>query len=322
MQSYNLKTIGIYLLACVIWGSTWLAIKIGLETTPAMIAIGYRFTLAGILIYAVVAVRGIKIQTDKTAVKLYIAMALLSFVIPYGLIYWAEQFVPSGLTAVLYAVYPFSIAVFTAIMIPSEKISVNKIVGMVVSFAGLYVIFSESFTGNLNNYLIGMLVTIVSAIMQSAIAVSIKKYGKHLHPLAMNFYPMLAAGIILTIYGIISGLISLHTSSGMPAGWQAKVFGRFNLNALFSIFYLALFGSLITFTCYYWLLKRVNIIIVSLITFITPVIALFLGWLIYREELSLYQSAGCVLVLAGLLIAIFGNIGKASDKKHDKYNKN
>jgi drug/metabolite transporter (DMT)-like permease len=160
-----------------------------------------------------------------------------------------------------------------------------------------------------------MIVIILSALMQSAIAVSIKKYGNHLHSLAMNFYPMIIAGIILTIYGIISGLMSFHNSASLPTDWSSKVFGAFNFKALFSIFYLALFGSLITFTCYYWLLKRVNIIIVSLITFITPVIALFLGWLFYREALSVHQSVGCVFVLTGLLIAIFGNIGKVFNKK-------
>ena len=313
MQS-NLKTVGIFLLTCLIWGSTWLGIRIGLESTPPIIAAGYRFTLAGILIYSVTVVRGIKIQTDKTAIRLYIAMAVFSFVFPYGLIYWAEQFVPSGLTAVLYAIYPFSIALFTIIMIPSEKISMNKLAGMIVSFTGLYVIFSDSFTGNLNNYVTGMIVVILSALMQSAIAVSIKKYGNHLHSLAMNFYPMIIAGIVLTIYGIISGVQSFHNSPSLPPDWIEKVFGVFNFKALFSIFYLALFGSLITFTCYYWLLKRVNIIIVSLITFITPVIALFLGWLFYREELSVHQSLGCVLVLTGLLISIFGNIGKVFNK--------
>ena len=318
-MSDSYKIVGIYLLTCLIWGSTWLGIKIGLESTPPIIAAGYRFTLAGLLIYSVISVRGIKIQTDKTAVRLYIAMAFFSFVLPYGLIYWAEQFVPSGLTAVLYAIYPFSIAVFTTTMIPSEKIGINKIIGMIVSFSGLYVIFSDSFAGNLHNYLIGMVVVIISALMQSGIAVSIKKYGNHLHSLAMNFYPMLIAGIVLTIYGIISGLLSIHNSLGLTPDWSVKVFGVFNYKSVFSIFYLALFGSLITFTCYYWLLKRVNIIIVSLITFITPLIALFLGWLIYREELSKRQSVGCILVLSGLLISIFGNI---FIKKNDKRYKN
>jgi drug/metabolite transporter (DMT)-like permease len=316
MQSNTLKTIGIYALTCFIWGSTWLGIKIGLESTPPIIAAGYRFSLAAILIYTVVALKRIKIQKDKTAIKLYFAMAIFSFVLPYGLIYWAEQFVPSGLTAVLYAVYPFSVAFFTTSMIPSEKIGINKIAGMVVAFTGLYIIFSESFTGNLNNYITGMVVVILSAIMQSAIAVSIKKYGHHLHPLAMNFYPMLIAGLVLTIYGIISGLINYHNNTvGFNNGFSSQIFGIFTYKSILSIFYLALFGSLITFTCYYWLLKRVNIIILSLITFITPVIALFLGWLFYREELSHHQSLGCVLVLTGLLIAIIGNIGKVFYKK-------
>ena len=299
MQGNILQILGIYILTCMIWGSTWLAIKIGLESIPPIISAGYRFTLASLLIFSVISLRKIRIQTDTMAVRLYIAMAFFSFVFPYGLIYWAEQFVPSGLTAILYAVYPFSIAIFSFFMIPSEKIGINKIIGIVISFAGLYVIFSESFTGNLDNYILGLFAVLVSAVMQSAIAVSIKKYGYHLHPLAMNFYPMLIAGIVLSVFGlIIEGHLQI----------------KYDYKALFSVFYLALFGSLITFTSYYWLIKRVNIIIVSLITFITPIIALFLGWFFYREELSLHQLAGCFLVLVGLLTAIFGNIGKVFKK--------
>lgn len=300
MQSSILQILGIYILTCMIWGSTWLVIKIGLESIPPIISAGYRFTLASILILGVISIKKIKIQTDVMAIKLYLSMAFFSFIFPYGFIYWAEQFVPSGLTAILYAVYPFSIAVFSFLMIPSEKIGINKIIGIVISFTGLYVIFSESFTGNLDNYILGLIAVFISAIMQSSIAVSIKKYGHHLHPLAMNFYPMLIAGIVLLVYGfIIEG--------------QLKI--RYDYKAFFSVFYLALFGSLITFTSYYWLIKRVNIIIVSLITFITPIIALFLGWLFYREELSMHQLAGCFLVLVGLLAAIFGNIGKILSKK-------
>jgi drug/metabolite transporter (DMT)-like permease len=300
MQGSILQILGIYILTCMIWGSTWLVIKIGLESIPPIISAGYRFTLASILILGVISIKKIKIQTDVTAIKLYLSMAFFSFIFPYGLIYWAEQFVPSGLTAILYAVYPFSIAIFSLVMIPSEKIGINKIVGIIISFTGLYVIFSESFTGNLDNYILGLIAVFISAIMQSSIAVSIKKYGHHLHPLAMNFYPMLIAGIVLLVYGfIIEG--------------QLKI--RYDYKAFFSVFYLALFGSLITFTSYYWLIKRVNIIIVSLITFITPIIALCLGWFFYREELSMHQLVGCFLVLVGLLAAIFGNIGKVLGKK-------
>jgi drug/metabolite transporter (DMT)-like permease len=284
----------------MIWGSTWLAIKIGLESIPPIISAGYRFTLASLLILGVISLRKIKIQTDRTAIRLYLLMGFFSFVFPYGLIYWAEQFVPSGLTAVIYAIYPFSIAIFSFFMIPSEKIGLNKIIGIIVSFIGLFIIFSENFTGNLNNYIVGMIVVILSAIMQSMVAVSIKKYGHHLHPLAMNFFPMLIAGIILTVYGFI-------IESHLPVKYDYKAF--------LSVSYLALFGSLITFTSYYWLIKRVNIIIVSLITFITPILALLLGWFFYREELSPHQLTGCILVLIGLLTAIFGNIRKVAIKQ-------
>ena len=300
MKGSRLQILGIYALTCMIWGSTWLAIRIGLESIPPIISAGYRFTLASILILSVISIRKIKIQTDDIAIRLYIAMGIFSFVLPYGLIYWAEQFVPSGLTAILYAVYPFSIAIFSFFMMPSEKIGLNKIIGIIIAFTGLYVIFSESFTGNIDNYILGLAAVLISSLMQSIIAVSIKKYGHHLHPLSMNFFPMLIAGVVLTAFGFIT---------------EDHSHINYDYKAVFSVFYLALFGSLITFTSYYWLLKRVNIIIVSLITFITPIIALFLGWFFYREELSLHQLAGCFLVLIGLLAAIFGNIGKVFNKK-------
>ena len=85
---------------------------------------------------------------------------------------------------------------------------------------------------------------------------------------------------------------------------------RFNSTAIFSILYLAVFGSIVTFTSYYWLLKRISVIILSLMTFITPIIALFLGWIFYNEQLTLNELLGSLLVLFGLLSANFGSFIK------------
>ena len=233
-------------------------------------------------------IKGLKVQTDKVAIRLYLLMGFFSFVIPFGLVYWAQQFVPSGMAAVLFAVYPFWVVIFSYVRMPNEFIGFNKIFGTVLGFAGIVIIFSDSFTGNFSNYLIGMFAVVLSGTMQAWIAVSIKKFGNHLHPLSMNFIPMVIAGISMLVIALfVEDLSTL----------------KFNENAYLSILYLAFFGSVITFTSFYWLIKHVNVVILSLIAFITPVVALILGYFLYSEMHSSRHFIGSLVVLTGVLWA-------------------
>ena len=111
MKNEKLKILVIFSLLCLAWGSTWGVIRLGLKSLTPFISVGLRFTLASILILIVMKFRNVKIQMDKVALRLYFIMGFGSFVIPFGLVYWAEQFVPSGLSAVLFAVYPFFSAI-------------------------------------------------------------------------------------------------------------------------------------------------------------------------------------------------------------------
>jgi len=294
----SLKIILVFCLICLIWGSTWLAIKTSLFSLTPMFSAGLRFCIASILIFAVVKINKIEIHSDKISVGLYILMGFFSFVFPFGFVYWAESRqvgIPSGLASVLFAVYPFFVLLFSYLFIPNEKIGFYKILGIVLGFGGILVIFSDSIVGDISSYFLGMLAIVLSGIMQASIAVIIKKYGFHLNPLSMNFIPMVIAGIFLTLLGFLMEDFS-----------QLK----FDSGAILSVLYLAVFGSIITFTSYYWLLKRINIVILSLIAFITPIVALMLGYLVYDEQLSLMDLWGTVLVLTGLLWANLGNYKK------------
>lgn len=283
----------VYGLVCLIWGSTWLAIRIGLESFTPLFSAGIRFIIAAIAILLITKFRNMQFQFDRIAVILYLAMGFFSFVIPFGLVYWAEQFVPSGLAAVLFAVYPFFVAIFTFYLIKAERISSLKTIGMIISFVGIVVIFSNDLTGNISGNLIGMTAVVISAIMQAVIAVVIKKYGSHLNPLTMNFFPMLIGGVSLLFIGL----------------WFEDVYSiKITMPAVLSIMYLALFGSVITFTSYYWLMKKINIVLLSLISFITPVIAIIIGWIFYNESLQPQHIAGAVLVLAGIAFESLFNI--------------
>ena len=295
MKVTGLKIISIYALLCIIWGSTWLTIRIGLESLTPIYSAGIRFSLASIFIIILMRFKGVKMQWDKISVRLYLIMGFFSFVIPFGLVYWAEQFVPSGMAAVLFAVFPFFVALFSYLSIPNESIDRFKIIGIILGFLGIVIIFSGSFGGDITDYLLGMIAIVLSGIMQASIAVTIKKYGHHLHPLSMNLVPMVIAGISM----LIIGLAIENTSS--------NVFSR---DAILSILYLAFFGSVVTFTSYYWLLKRINLVILSLIAFITPIVALLLGFLLYDEQLSSRHFIGSAFVLLGVLAANFGNLLK------------
>ena len=183
MQKNIVKIIFVYAVACLIWGSTWMAIRISLDSFTPFLSAGFRFSLASVFIYTLMKFKGIKIQTDRLSVTLYLLMGFFSFVIPFGLVYWGEQYVPSGLASVLFAVNPFFVAIFSYYFIVSEKVGVHKIIGIILGFAGLLVIFSENLSGDIPIYLPGMLAVVISAIMQGGLQVTIKKYGGNLHPL-------------------------------------------------------------------------------------------------------------------------------------------
>lgn len=288
MDNGNTKVVSIYILICLIWGTTWVGIRASLESLTPFMSAGTRFFLASSVIFIIMKFNGITLQTDKLSIKLYLLMGFFSFIIPFGLVYWAQQFVPSGLAAVLFAVYPFFVALFSFIRIPEEKIGLLKIAGIILGFTGIIVIFSDSFGQDLSDYIIGMMAIVLSGIMQANIAVTLKKSGGHLHSLSMNLIPMLLAGFFMTLISLTIEDFSINT---------------FDLNAVVSVSYLAVFGSVVTFTSFYWLLKRVNVVILSLIAFITPIVALFAGWVFYNEQLTTRHFIGSALVLVGLLWA-------------------
>jgi len=284
-----------YAAMCLIWGSTWIAIRIGLESFTPIFSAGIRFCLATIIIFVLMKIKNIELQADKESVRLYLLMAFFSYVVPFGLVYWAEQFVPSGMASVLFAVYPFWVVIFSFIRIPNDSIGFYKIFGTVLGFGGIVIIFSDSFIGDITNYIVGMFAVVLSGIMQAWIAVSIKKFGHHLHPLSMNFIPMMIAGISMVAIGIIAEDLSVTNISE---------------SGILSILYLAFFGSVITFTTFYWLIKRINLVILSLLAFITPIVALILGYFFYNEELSSRHFIGAALVLTGVIWANLDNLLK------------
>lgn len=299
-MSDRVKIILAYTAICTIWGSTWLAIKIGLETMTPMLSAGLRMALAGVILFAIIRIKKIPIPWNAESRWFYGIAALTSFSIPFALVYWGEHQISSGMTSILFATFPLWVAVMSGIFIPSEELTQYKIIGVLLGFTGVATIFSNDiqFDGNSLAWL-GMGAVILSAAMQGFSAVFIKKHGHTISPFVVSCLPMSISAVLL-----LSASLFFEDTSGV----------QFTPLAIVSIFYLAIFGSIVTFVSYFWLLKRVEVVLLSLTAFITPLIAVFLGVLILNEQISTQLFVGATLVFLGIASAHLKEIRSLSRK--------
>lgn len=273
---------------CLVWGSTWLAIKIGLRTVPPILSASLRFLLAAALLRIIMLRRNTALPNDRNFWKLATILSLLSFSIPFSLVYWGQSRIPTSLASILFASFPFSVAVFSHFRLPYEPMTIAKAMGIIFGFAGIVVVFSGEF--HLINTFAewGMVAIVAAALLQAYALVTLKKEGKSVDVVSLNYVGMLLAGILLM-------LLSLSVESFETL--------RFGTEAILSLLYLSTFGSVITFVTYFWLVKHVEVVLLSLTAFVTPVIAVVLGTVVLKEQLAPEVLSGSVLVLGGILIA-------------------
>jgi drug/metabolite transporter (DMT)-like permease len=277
---------GLYALLVVIWSSTWVAIKIGLEDCPALLGGGVRFAFAGLVLLAITVARRRSLRSDLLLVAL---MALLPFAFTYGLVYWGEQHIPSGLAAVLFGVLPLYTAVIGGLLLPAEPMHPRLFAGALVAILGLSLAFLESIDlGSDDLAWAGALALILAPLGASAGNVGIKLRAAELDPIVLNGWAMLGGGVLLT------------AASAAGESW-----GEFNWTAesLGSIAYLALIGSAIAFVILTVLLRTVTARATSFLALLLPFGALIFGAALYDEPLTARAAAGAGLVAMGLLIA-------------------
>ena len=209
-------------------------------------------------------------------------------------LYWGEHRISSGMTSILFATFPLWVAIISSLMMPNEKITFNKILGVLLGFSGVVTIFSNDvqFDGN-STAILGMGAVVLSAAIQGFSAVLIKKYGHDISPFVVSFVPMSISAIILLVGSVLIEDFSNVQFTGM---------------AIFSIFFLAIFGTIITFVSYFWLLKRVEVVLLSLTAFVTPLIAVLLGVIILNEKISAQLFGGATLVFIGIASANMNEI--------------
>lgn len=274
----------------LIWGTTWAAISVGLRGIPPFTGVALRFGIASAVLIALTPLFGVTWPRQAKEWRLLCTNALLTFTIPYGVLYWAEQWVPSGLAAVLFATFPLITAISAHFVLPGERLAAKGIVGILVGFAGVAVIFSEDFQA-----LGGSKVATAAAILligpcAAAVGgVAIKRWGSGIHP-------MLTSAVPMGMTAAFMGILSLFLDAGRPV--------TFNTPSLLALFYLALCGSALPFTLYFWLLKHQTATSMSLINYVTPVIAVAVGTLFLDEPFTIRIVIGAVLVILGVAVVL------------------
>ncbi|MFI5363550.1 MAG: DMT family transporter [Elusimicrobiota bacterium] len=278
----------LYALICLIWGSTWLVIKIGLVGVPPFLAAGLRFTLASAVLFGLIVLRGTKIRLDRDDKISILSCGLLSFALSYACVYWAEQYISSGLAAILYCMMPLATALLSRFWTRSETLSARKIGGIVVAMAGTAVLFWPG-KGVSRSELAGTAVALFSVVSAAVNLVMVKKHGRNTDIYVMNAFGMGIGAILLLS---LSALVESHVA----VSWSRD-------NAL-AVVYLALAGSVTTFLSYYYLVKVMEATKLSLITLIFPIVAVALGRVFLHESLPASAWSGTAAVFLGVAIAI------------------
>jgi drug/metabolite transporter (DMT)-like permease len=278
----------LFALICLIWGSTWLAIKVGLDGVPPFFAAGLRFLLATLLVGTVLVGRRKRVHLTRDDKVCVLSLGLLVFWIDYAAVYWAELRISSGLTAILFSTMPLMTSLMSAYWTRSETLTGRKVAGILVGILGTALLFwPHERLGN--QQVLGMLAALGGCLSATVNLVTMKKYNRHGDPFVLNFF------------GMGLGTACLLVMSAALEDWHDVVWTRSNVLA---IFYLSVFGSVIAFSSYYYLIKKMDATIVSLSTLIIPIVALVLGRAFLQETVTPLAVAGIVTILAGVAIAI------------------
>jgi len=266
-----------------------MVLKLGLWSLPPFLSAALRFFAAFLLLSIYAIIRKIKFPRGFKQHLFFVGFGLVNFTGGYALVYWGQQYISSGLASVLFSVMPFFVLFLSLWFLPNESITFKKFSGVLIGFCGVLTIFWDQLTFTINQpiAILGMFAVVVSPLFASIGTITAKRYAKSMHPIVLVTYPMLYTAISFFILSFIFE----RTSDRV-----------FDFNAIFSLVYLSLVGTAIAFVIFFWMLKNTSAVLMSMVTFITPPMALFWGWLLMGEHISIFLIIGMVLIFIGIYI--------------------
>jgi drug/metabolite transporter (DMT)-like permease len=283
-----------------IWGSTYLAIKYALEGIPPFLMMGTRSLAAGFILYLWSRGRGEE-KVKRENIFPIIIIGVLFFLVGHGMLAWGQQRISSGSAALLVASEPLWIAVIEAFMVRNDRATSRTVIGLVCGFLGISFLFAP--WQNLGNHHVDSLSAF--AILLGTLSWSLGAVYSRVAKLPKS--PALAAGLQLIVGGFLLVICGLFMGEGSRLQVEAL-----SLRSILGLVYLIIFGSVITFTAYVWLLNFTSATRVATHTYVNPVIAVFLGWAVAGESLSLQTFVATLIIVISVYLVLDRTTQKVS----------
>jgi len=294
------KTLLAFAIIYFVWGSTYLAILVGVREVPPLLLAAMRFLVSGVVLYGWMIASGER-SPSWTEWKSASLLAVLIFVIDYGLLFWAEQRVPSGIAAVVMATIPAFIALAEILFLRTQKLTVRLALALLIGIAGVVVLMSRSL--NLGGAPIdrrGALALIIASISWSVASVIARKLPLPPSKVMSSGAQMLAGGIFLTLAAAALGEFrDFHPTAVSLGAWL-------------SLLYLIVAGSIIGFTAYVWLIHHESPTKVGTYAYVNPVVAVLVGYLLGGESLGLRTILGTLCVLISVVVITTTKVKKTA----------
>ncbi len=288
MNRFNVRLIAAFAAVYIIWGSTYLAIHFAIETMPPLLMAGVRFLIAGALMYGVLRARGAVAPTRANWKAAAIVGGLL-LLVGNGALVWGEQYVPSGLAALLIATVPLWM-VLLHWLARGPRPTGQVAVGLGLGLVGILVLVGPSGLTTSSASLLAMVLILVGSLAWAAGSVYARNAPLPASPLMGTALEMLAGGAMLVIVGSLMG------------EWSALDTAAISLRSLLAMGYLIIFGSLVAFSAYVWLIQVATPAQVATYAYVNPVVAVLLGWAFAGEALTRSMMVAAAIIVAAVVL--------------------
>ena len=284
------KTVLAFAIIYLVWGSTFLAIRIGVHEVPPFLLAAMRFLVAGLVLYGWMMVRGERPPSGRQWTSAAL-LAILIFVLDYGLLFWAEQRVPSGVAAVMMATIPVFMVLSEIIFLRTQRLTVRLTLALLIGIGGVAVLMSRSLNlGGAPIDRVGAVALLVAAMSWSVASALARKLPLPASKVMSSGAQMLAGGVFLALTAAALG--EFHNFDP----------GTVSRGAWLSLLYLIVPGSIIAFTAYVWLIHRESPTKVGTYAYVNPVVAVLLGYFLAGEALDLRTVLGTLFVLVSVVV--------------------
>ncbi len=282
-------TIFVYLVLCLIWGSTWMAIKLGLADAPPLWSAAIRFLIAVAILLVVAKVRGLKLPSKPRDWFVHAGPGVLMYGLSYASVYTAEQYISTSLTAVLFACFPVFVALLSHVMLPHDRLRRVAWPGMALGLAGVLVISWH--TLQISGALLAGSMLAVFASFVSALGVVLHKR----YCMKTDIVVAAATQMMFGVFVLLSGALLFESYGDLV--WSPASVG--------SIIYLSILGTVVAFLGYYWLMTHISVVAAAMIAFVTPLVASVIGTVFFDESFALPTAIGGAMVLAAVVIVSY-----------------